>query len=479
MAGFQSLKIDLDLKKKFTPFIPVQEKVGQPFSFSYQYGDGVDGKIKICPNWFYSNSGIFSKDISTKLIFGMDDKGEMQKHILHKTLFDYIPKIQIREYQQDSRLNQVFSLLGNLVDGFNDGKSDEKKGGIFIGDGMFYLNGIKLAWKIFQKVIADPMVIINELKGALDKTNRTFSIKPDIGDKYLISVIKFPHRFYYELLATKTLNYYSLPYNGSFTINANGDTGWNSGHKGGIQGGDGILGGIANFIGVKQLNVTTTPTWDGVENAESTTVECQLDLFNDSVDAACQNFIFVNTILPAAMYTQYHIFQQSPSLFDIKVDGLGRFFMCTGNFKVEFKGVVRTPSKEVFTTLVSKHLNPTYNITEETLRIAGVVKIPDVYHISLTFKSLLPNNLNNFIYSMCCGDLIENLKDSPSVWKDISNGLETAFSKIKENIKNEENEKLNKAISESGLGGSAYEVIENGGKIEQNGDGYKVTRVER
>ena len=48
-----------------------------------------------------------------------------------------------------------------------------------------------------------------------------------------------------------------------------------------------MLGGIANFIGVKQLNVTTTPTWDGVDNAESTSIECTVDLFNDSVEAAC------------------------------------------------------------------------------------------------------------------------------------------------------------------------------------------------
>ena len=111
-------------------------------------------------------------------------------------------------------------------------------------------------------------------------------------------------------------------------------------------------------------------------------------------------------------------------MFDVKVDGLGRFFMCTGNFKVEFKGVLRTPSQEVIKTLVTKHLKPEYSIDESALRKTGIAKIPDVYHVSLTFKSLLPNNFNNFIYSVACGESIETIKDSDSLWSAIGDNLQ-------------------------------------------------------
>ena len=474
MPGFQSLGIDRKLKKTFIPFAP-SKKTGEPYVFSFKKGKDGDGYIKVCPNWFYNSADVFNDDISTKLLYGMTGDGKPSKKILRNTFFDHIPTIQFREYQQDSRLNQVFSLLGNLVNGFNDGSSDDK-GGMTIGDGAIQISGIQLAWKIFQKVIDNPGRLIDKLKESL-KPNRTFSInKGKMNENQFTSVVNFPHVFYYQLLATTTLNYYTLPHSGTRIRDANGETGWNSGHKGGIQGGDGMLGGIANFIGVKQLNVTTTPTWDGVDNAESTSIECTVDLFNDSVEAACQNFIFVNTILPAAMYTQYHIFQQSPSLFDVKVDGLGRFFMCTGNFKVEFKGVLRTPSQEVIKTLVTKHLKPEYSIDESILRKTGIAKIPDVYHVSLTFKSLLPNNFNNFIYSVACGESIETIKDSDSLWSAIGDNLQQALSDIKDEVKSDEEEKLNKALSDSGMGGSVSEVEANGGKVERDGDGYKVTQ---
>jgi len=70
-------------------------------------------------------------------------------------------------------------------------------------------------------------------------------------------------------------------------------------------------------------------------------------------------------------------------LFDVKVDGLGRYFMCSGSMKVEYKGVLRTPSSSVIKTLVSKYKNPIYTFTEDYLRTSGLVKIPDSYQITL------------------------------------------------------------------------------------------------
>ena len=66
-------------------------------------------------------------------------------------------------------------------------------------------------------------------------------------------------------------------------------------------------------------------------------------------------------------------------MFDIKVDGLGRYFMCSGSVKVEYKGVLRTPSPTVIKNLATKYANPIYKFDENYLRISGLVKIPDSY----------------------------------------------------------------------------------------------------
>ena len=73
----------------------------------------------------------------------------------------------------------------------------------------------------------------------------------------------------------------------------------------------------------------------------------------------------------------------SPSLFDIKVDGLGRYFMCSGSIKVEYKGVLRTPSSTIIQNLATKYKNPMYSFDANYLRESGMVKIPDVYQITL------------------------------------------------------------------------------------------------
>lgn len=75
--------------------------------------------------------------------------------------------------------------------------------------------------------------------------------------------------------------------------------------------------------------------------------------------------------------------------------------MCSGSIKVEYKGVLRTPSASVINRLVSKYKNPIYDFTADYLRKSGLVKIPDSYAVTLTFKSLLPNSFNNYIYSNC------------------------------------------------------------------------------
>ena len=54
----------------------------------------------------------------------------------------------------------------------------------------------------------------------------------------------------------------------------------------------------------------------------------------------------INTLFPGNMWMQYHLFNVAPNLYDIKVEGLQRLYMCTGEFKCECKGQLRTPSND-------------------------------------------------------------------------------------------------------------------------------------
>lgn len=83
----------------------------------------------------------------------------------------------------------------------------------------------------------------------------------------------------------------------------------------------------------------------------------------------------------------------------MKIEGVNRLFACAAAFDVTYDGVLRNPP-EKFYKLLSGHINTNCNSSLATDIIANnLVKIPDIYHVNMSFKSLLPANFNNFMYT--------------------------------------------------------------------------------
>lgn len=449
----QSLKIPLNLKNAYRPFVldpsnalaeisQASAPEGQPQLFSYKQSWP---RLGILPSsWAKGNPGavnsILKKDISMQLLYGMKSDGQMKNtKIGLDHFFSHIPMVQIREYQQDSKLNQVFSLIDSLVDTGKEMAQSDSGSGV-IGMLSQFKESAASWWKAFKWIVTNPDIFAeNVLKDI--KTSRKLLCK-EVDKKSYFSVLKIPHIMYYQMISSLSLNIFELPFNGEITRSANGHGGWGGrGSKGALtQQGTGIFSALNPIISyfADNIKITLTPTWDGVDDQEGVQFQFTVNLFNDSIDATCANFIFVNTLLPGAMWTQYHIFTQSPSLYDVKVDGLGRYFMCSGSFKVEYKGVLRTPSRKFVETLCKKHLNKMYEdqINPDYLFRSGIVKIPDVYQITLQFKSLLPDNFNNFIYSNCANEPIS--QNDPifqkSAWEDVSSALKEGINTVKEDL---------------------------------------------
>lgn len=124
------------------------------------------------------------------------------------------------------------------------------------------------------------------------------------GDgKYFDYVIKIPYILYYKMLSSTTTNIYEIPYSGTMMYESDGKDGWASKHLLDGFGATGLanMGGLTSYIG-KNVKVNTTPTWDGASNSEGIKVETEFTLFNDSLDGAIKNFIFVNTLIPGNMW---------------------------------------------------------------------------------------------------------------------------------------------------------------------------------
>ena len=74
--------------------------------------------------------------------------------------------------------------------------------------------------------------------------------------------------------------------------------------------------------------------------------------------------------------------------------------MCGANVKVANKGVLRRPSARFMKELVDKHVNENVIINKKKIDFdyTDQIRIPDVYEVSVEFKSMFPMNVNNYLY---------------------------------------------------------------------------------
>lgn len=163
--------------------------------------------------------------------------------------------------------------------------------------------------------------------------------------------------------------------------------------------GNSLLGKALNMIG-GNISITMTPIWTFTGDPTSS-ISIKLSLFNDTLEHAINNFLFVNTLIPSNMSLTYTVYRFPPCTYDLKIEGGRRFMMCSGKFSCTNKGVLRTPSNSFINTIVGKFKNKSdlwkEKITKESVKNSRWIMIPDVYDLDLTFNSLLPDVFNTYI----------------------------------------------------------------------------------
>ena len=355
------------------------------------------GQLNICPSSYRDFINLSSdSDISLYSLFDNCTARGFREVKLEESLLDNLPTVHIREYQQDAKLNQVLNLFGAFTEGWKMGS----QAGSSTGDGWSLSETGKVIWETLKEIIKNIPTILKKGYSSVEsqyKENANIQYKQseDLLDDY---ILKIPYLLYYKLMSTFTTNIYEVPFTGKTILVSDGTSGWSdTGLKGVNTSGSGIFSDLLNFFG-KNIRISTTPIWDGAADSTGSTYTIQFTLFNDTSDAAVQNFIFINTLFPNNKWLQYHIYQHSPSLYDIKIDGIGRAMLCAGQFECEAVGPLREPSEEIFRVLTS-HMNSSHRLSYwKELKSQKLVVIPDAYDVKLTFKSLLPDNFNNYLY---------------------------------------------------------------------------------
>lgn len=406
--------IDPDIKQRFIPFSTVP--VGQPNIFTFRKNsptgtpDDDDIRLRICPSQdviqgLLSEKDSANKDISYRLLFP-NEKGDSPLSF-DKWLED-LPAIQIREFLQDSRINEIQNMFTAFQEGVEAYKKSKDK--TQTADKNCIVEGVRNA---VQQAIESKVSNLNDYANKF--IGHYYNAKDPMVYAYVMSI---PYLLYTKLIASTTQNYYILPYDGKLIFDTDGNYGYSGtgGLKSMSTSTNSIIGKLLNFTGAT-VRVDTTPRFTPTGDTGGITITVKLDLFNDSLWGAITNFIMINTLFPGNMWMQYHIISHAPNLYDIKVEGYQRLFVCTGKFQCDYKGVMRKPSEEFITNLLKFYVN-TDSKSADMSNLANpfavmndgnsIIKIPDVYSLTLTFKSLLPNNINNYFYQFSRNDNIVN-----------------------------------------------------------------------
>lgn len=299
-------------------------------------------------------------------------------------LMDQIPYVSIKSYYQTTLIQGLLNLLTSFSDGVKEGMEKPQP----LEKGKLKQLGDKIKGTITAMSQTDWTGVFRELAVG--------------GWGEDVAVEKLPSMLMLQLASTTGSSEFTLPFFAQEIMNSDGNYGWSAAKVDGLISG-GTTQGPMGLL--KTIGAFVTPIFNpNAGTGEKQSITLEFDLFNDTMDKAIANIDFVKTIIVHNMWLQYGIFQTPGALYDIKIgvddEYFNAMFMCTGKFSVKKKGVMRK---------------------------MGKFFVPDVFNVSLSFSSLLPSNVNTYLFGRLYKDILSSRN---SVLVDFLNKAEGVFDKI-------------------------------------------------
>ena len=299
--------------------------------------------------------------------------------IEYNEFLDLIPSIQIREYVPDAKLTQMFKWFSYLKKGFDAGLRNIDNisfSASEVGNEVKKIMG-KISKTMKELTSGDAKLLANVVAGlAHYYQDKGFNLGSDDG----FAVLFLPFILYYRLTTTHTNNIYELPYSMENDIfQSDGTYGWGSSTGGADDFGlmkagkaisDSPIGKLAQSIMGNSIKVNVMPSFQPDGEAKGDTINISFDLINDSAEAAINNFLFCHTLFGNNKWLQYGFVQAGSSVYDVKLPGANRYFMCSGEFKCKGKGVFRTPCETICQGLVN-HNHATKTFAKDVINKPG------------------------------------------------------------------------------------------------------------
>ena len=348
------LNIPGDIRQQYMPFTINGPGKKQLFTFK----EGVSGNVALIHPFSRYLQTLIANDSSFQYTHGT----KSPKKLDYKDFLEAIPGIQIREFVPDAKLTQTFKWFSYLKKGFDAflNNIDNEAAGTY----ETVKTKLSQAWDALgekmQGLTSGNAPILAEVADGLTHyyRDRGFNVGPDKG----FAVLFIPFLLYYRLTTTHTNNIYEIPYSMKNNIlESDGTYGWGDdntsdfplieaiGHKF-----TGAAAALMPGLG-STIKVNAMPSFNPSGSARSTEFTISFDLINDSDEAALNNFLMCHTLFGNNRWLQYGFVQTGASLYDVKLPGANRYFMCKGRFVCKGKGGFRTPSDKVIQDIVAHH----------------------------------------------------------------------------------------------------------------------------
>ncbi len=340
MAINDTLGIPSGIRRSYLPFVPKSD----PGFFTFK---GHSDKANIITPFSKNLGKLVAYDSGISLTHDQKKaKLELEQYL------NYIPSLQIREYMPDPKLTQLFKWIDAFRAGFKSGQeaASEINAETFsldkVWEGMQNIRN-QINQK-FQELTMDSAIGLRTVVAGLGPEHFQ-DMKFPFGSDQKFAVLYAPFLLYYRLNTTTTTNIYEIP----FDINVSHNTLMHSDGTYGWGAGDAFSAGIiglkgeslaSKILGLNTLKTNMMPSFNPDGTTKGLDFSIEFTLINDTAEGAANNYIMLHNLFGNNRWLQYGFVQAPASLYDVKVPGANRYFMCKGQFSCTAVGGFRTPS---------------------------------------------------------------------------------------------------------------------------------------
>ena len=225
---------------------------------------------------------------------------------------------------------------------------------------------------------------------------------PGAENTFIEKIITDPVNQVKGMLSGNEVAYFEVPYNGDVFLTNMQSSFW--------KGAADLQGALANGSNSAMMNILkdstavnfpATPTWNSEEGGGAPEpLSIDLVLYNNNLQNLVNNYKYIHGLMQGVYWSQIGFFQKSSNLYDITLPGRFRYFFCTLEAQVQFVGKRRRLPNTMtgkFNEIFSNGSNKSKDKIKLSAEIANNGFFPDAYRLTLTFKSLMPNNYNMYL----------------------------------------------------------------------------------